>query len=100
MDDIKILVVGDGVTDIKVTIESLGYPVPYMVPLGEAVKKALDLMPDLIIMGLVFRENKNSWEFVSQIQKLNLPVIFLIDQSLELDFKEEFNFKNISPAEA
>lgn len=82
------------------TIESLGYPVPYMVPLGEAVKKALDLMPDLIIMGLVFRENKNSWEFVSQIQKLNLPVIFLIDQSLELDFKEEFNFKNISPAEA
>ena len=57
-------------------------------------------MPDLIIMDLVFRENKNSREVVSQIQKLNLPVIFLIDQSLELDFKEEFNFKNISPAEA
>ena len=53
MADVKILLVKDEnleSMDIKRTLESFGFEVPYVASSGEAVKKALEIMPDLILM--------------------------------------------------
>jgi CheY-like chemotaxis protein len=59
MVDIKILLVEDDAIealDIKKTLESFGYSVPYVASRGEeAVTKALELMPDLILMDIVLK---------------------------------------------
>ena len=80
MADVKILLVEDEnieALDIKLTLESFGYEVPYIASSGEeAVEKALAIMPDLILMDIILKGNSNGIEVASKIKKLNIPVIF------------------------
>jgi len=59
MADIKILLVEDEnieARDIKQTLESFGYDVPYVALNGEeAVEKATEINPDLILMDVVLK---------------------------------------------
>ncbi len=79
MADVKILLVKDEnleSMDIKRTLESFGFEVPYVASSGEAVKKALEIMPDLILY-MVHKGHIDSIEDASKIKELNIPVIFL-----------------------
>lgn len=87
MPDVKILLVEDEVIvaqDIKRTLESFGYPVPYMATTGEdAIEKALEYMPDIILMDIVLKGELNGIEAVSEIKNLDIPVIYLTAHSEE-----------------
>jgi PAS domain S-box-containing protein len=87
MSVVKILLVEDEsieAMDIKRTLESFGYQVPYVASRGEeAIKKALELMPDLILMDIILKGEINGIEAVSEINKLNIPVIYLTAHSEE-----------------
>jgi two-component system, chemotaxis family, sensor kinase Cph1 len=81
MADIKILLVEDesiAAMDIKRTLESFGFKVPYIAASGnEALEKAVEIMPDLILMDIIIRGDIDGIDVASQIKKLNIPVIFL-----------------------
>ena len=83
----KILLVEDEsivAKDIKRTLESFSYNVPYVVSsCEEATEQALVIMPDLILIDIVLKGTKDSIEAISKIKKLNIPVIFLITHSEE-----------------
>lgn len=87
LPEVKILLVEDEVIvaqDIKRTLESFGYSVPYIATTGEdAVQKALEFMPDLILMDIVLKGEINGIEAVSGIKNLNIPVIYLTAHSEE-----------------
>ncbi|BDZ69786.1 response regulator [Methanobacterium petrolearium] len=87
MSVVKILLVEDEsieAMDIKRTLESFGYQVPYVASRGEeAVEKALELMPDLILMDIILKGEINGIEAVSEINKLDIPVIYLTAHSEE-----------------
>lgn len=87
LPEVKILLVEDEVIvaqDIKRTLESFGYSVPYIATTGEdAVQKALEFMPDLILMDIVLKGEINGIEAVSEIKNLNIPVIYLTAHSEE-----------------
>ena len=70
--------------DIKRTLESFGYEVPYVASSGEeAVEKALEIMPDLILMDIILKGDIDGIEAVSKIKNLNIPVIYLTAHSEE-----------------
>lgn len=77
----KILLVEDErieAMDMKRTLESFGYEVPYVTSSGEeAVEKALEIVPDLILMDIVLKGESDGIEAVSKIKDLNIPVIYL-----------------------
>ena len=77
----KILLVEDEsieALDIKRTLESFGYEVPYVASNGEeAVKKALEIMPDLILMDIILKGQTDGIDAALEIKKFNIPVIFL-----------------------
>jgi len=81
MSDFKILLVEDEnieAMDIKNALESFGYLVPYVASNGEeAIEKALEIMPDLIIMDIILKGKKNGIEVASEIKNLNIPIIYL-----------------------
>jgi PAS domain S-box-containing protein len=81
MADVKILLVEDKnivAMDIKRTLESFGYEVPYVASNGkEAVEKALEIMPDLILMDIILKGDTYSIESFSKIKDLHIPVIYL-----------------------
>ena len=81
MADIKILLVEDEsieAMDIKRTLESFGFNVPYIASNGkEALEKAIEIMPDLILMDIIIKGDIDGVDVASQIKKLNIPVIFL-----------------------
>lgn len=83
----KILLVEDEsieALDIKRTLESFGYKVPYVATNGEeAVEKALKIMPDLILMDIVLKGDTDGIEAISKIKGLNIPVIYLTAHSEE-----------------
>ncbi len=87
MASIKILLVEDEsieAMDIKRTLESFQYEVPYIASRGEeAVEKALEIMPDLILMDIVLKGDTDGIEAVSKIKSLNIPVIYLTAHSEE-----------------
>jgi len=87
MADVKILLVEDEsieAMDIKHTLESFGYEVPYVASSGEeAVEKALEIMPDLILMDIILKGEIDGIETVSKIKDLNIPVIYLTAHSEE-----------------
>ena len=87
MADVKILLVEDEnieAMDIKHTLESFGYEVPYVASSGEeAVEKALELMPDLILMDIILKGDIDGIETVSNIKDRNIPVIYLTAHSEE-----------------
>lgn len=87
MANVKILLVENDTIeamDIKSTLESFGYSVIYMANRWEeAVEEASKLMPDLILIDIVLDKEHNGIEAVSEIKKLNLPVIYLATPSDE-----------------
>ena len=87
MADVKILLVEDEsieAMDIKRILESFGYNVPYIASNSdEAVKKALEIMPDLILMDIILKGGIDGNETVSKIKDLNIPIIYLTAHSEE-----------------
>ncbi len=85
MVKIKILVVEDEnieALDIKRTLESFGYEVPYVASRGEeAIVAAKNILPDLILMDIILHGKINGIEAASQIKELNIPLIFLTAHS-------------------
>lgn len=81
MLEVKILLVEDEsieAMDIKRTLESFGFKVPYVASSGEeALEKAIEIMPDLILMDIIIRGQIDGIDVASKIKKLNIPVIFL-----------------------
>lgn len=82
MDSAKILIVEDeGITALEIQnkIEEWGYEVVDVVSSGEeAVKTALDLEPDLILMDIVLKDKLNGIEAAKIIKRSHdVPVIYL-----------------------
>ncbi|MEW6714733.1 MAG: PAS domain S-box protein [Nitrospirota bacterium] len=75
--------------DIKTSLENMGYIVPAVVSTGaEAIQKASELKPDLVLMDIMLKENMNGITAAGQIRSLfNVPVIYLTayvdDETLE-----------------
>jgi PAS domain S-box-containing protein len=91
MADFKILLVEDESIesmDIKRTLESFGYEVPYIASSSEeAVEKALEIMPDLILIDIILKGEIDGIETVSKIKDLNIPIIYLTAHSEESTIK-------------
>lgn len=87
MSDIKILLVEDEsveAMELKRTLEFLGYEVPYVASTAEeAVNKALEIMPELVLMDIILKGDSDGIEAASKIKKLNLPLIYLTAHSEE-----------------
>jgi PAS domain S-box-containing protein len=80
--DAKILIVEDeGITALEIQnkVESWGYDVVDVVSSGEdAVKTALEIKPNLILMDIVLKEKLNGIEAAKIIKKShNIPIIYL-----------------------
>jgi CheY-like chemotaxis protein len=92
MADVNILLVEDEsieALDIKHTLESFGYKVPYIASRGEeAVEKVLDIMPDLVLIDIVLKGDYNGIKVASEIKKLNIPFIYLTAHSEEATVHE------------
>ncbi|GBE04621.1 putative transcriptional regulatory protein pdtaR [bacterium BMS3Abin10] len=65
--------------DIKRSLQNMGYEVPAVLSSGEdAVKKAEELRPDLILMDIVLRNKMNGIDAASHIRSiLNIPIVYL-----------------------
>ncbi|MGQ0811295.1 MAG: response regulator [Nitrospiraceae bacterium] len=92
MDQAKILVVEDEpivARDIQVSLQRLGYDVPMTASSGEeALRKAGELRPDLVIMDVVLKGPMDGIEAAEQMRRrFDVPVIYLTayadDQTLE-----------------
>lgn len=86
MNRARILVVEDeGIIaqDIQTTLEKLGYEVPAVAVVGEeAIEKAADLKPDLVLMDIVLWGGMDGVEAATHIrERLHIPVIFLTAHS-------------------
>jgi CheY-like chemotaxis protein len=65
--------------DIKLRLEDFGYNVPGTIAYGEeAVEKAEEFKPDLILMDIMLKGEMNGIEATKEIQKTkDIPIIFL-----------------------
>jgi signal transduction histidine kinase len=82
MSKITILVVEDEwvtARDIKTSLEKLDYEVLGILSTGEeAIQKAIELRPDLVLMDIILQGKLDGIEAAQQIQLLcNIPVVFL-----------------------
>lgn len=82
MSKTKILVVEDErivAKDIQNTLRNLGYEVPAVASTGnEAVKKAGEIKPDIVIMDIVLKGDVDGIEAASAIRSLyKIPIIYL-----------------------
>ena len=91
MADVKILLVLDksnSAVDIKSTLKYFGYQIPYVTSSCEdAVDKALEIIPDLILMDIVLKGSIDCIESASKIRKLNIPLIYLTTNSQNFTVK-------------
>jgi len=70
--------------DIKRTLESFGYKVPFTASRGEeAVEKARKELPDLILMDIILKGEMNGIETANKIKELEIPIIYLTAHSEE-----------------
>ena len=88
MSSARILVVEDEritAEDIKDGLKSLGYKVPAVVHSGEeAVRKAMELQPDLVLMDIKLEGKMDGIEAAGEIKKhFDIPVIYLTAYSDE-----------------
>lgn len=85
MDNVRILLVEDNAIeamDIKRTLGSFGYQVPYVANSGvEAISKAINITPNLVLMDIVLKGDYDGIDVASKIKKLNIPVIYLTAHS-------------------
>ena len=82
MEPASILIVEDEpvvAKDIQLSLQRLGYRVPATATSGEeAIRKASDMHPDLILMDIVLKGKMDGVETALQIQrKQDVPVIYL-----------------------
>jgi len=65
--------------DIQNTLESLGYAVPAIASSGEeAIKKAAETLPDLVLMDIVLEGHMDGVEAAERIRdRLDIPVVYL-----------------------
>ena len=82
MKTIQILVVEDErivADDIKMSLQRLGYDVSGMTSSGEeAVKKAEEINPDLVLMDIVLEGKMDGVESASIIRyRFDIPVVYL-----------------------
>lgn len=82
MDKVKVLVVEDEwitAQDIKNSLEKLDYAVPTTIVTGEeAIQKAIELQPDLVLMDIVLPGEIDGIAAAEQIHRsCNCPVVFL-----------------------
>ena len=90
--DIKVFLVEDDkidAMDIKETLESFNYEVPYVASNGkDAIEKIIKIMPDLILIDIGLEGAMNGIEVASQIKKLNIPLIFITTHVNELTLEK------------
>ena len=82
MSTAQIMVVEDeGIVaqDIETTLQSLGYSVPYVASnADEAIAKAEEIHPDLILMDIVMPGERDGVEAAEEIKdRFHIPVIYL-----------------------
>lgn len=82
MNKTKILIVEDErivAIDIKATLEDHGFEILDIVISGEeAIEKALELKPDLILMDIFLKGQLTGIDAVQKIkEKMDIPVIYL-----------------------
>lgn len=82
MGKVNILIVEDEwitAQDIKISLEKLNYAVPATAVTGEeAIQKALEVQPDLVLMDIVLPGEIDGIEAAEQIHRCcNCPVVFL-----------------------
>lgn len=82
MGIVKVLVVEDErivAKDIQNTLKNLGYEVPVIASTGEeAIKKAAELKPDIVLMDIVLKGEIDGITAASQIRsKFKIPIIYL-----------------------
>ncbi|MBW2651071.1 MAG: PAS domain S-box protein [Deltaproteobacteria bacterium] len=83
MDEIaKILIVEDEqiiALEMKRKLESMGYDVPAIVSSGkEAIMKAQELQPDLVLMDIILRGEMDGVEAAGQIRaRFGIPVVYI-----------------------
>ncbi len=92
MPSFRILVVEDEsivAMDIKHRLESMGYIVPAITSSGEeAVKKAAETNPDLVLMDIVLKGEMDGIDAAQQIKDtLDIPVVYLTAYSDERTLK-------------
>jgi PAS domain S-box-containing protein len=92
MGKVRVLVVEDEPIigmDIRNILQSLDYEVPEVILSGEeAIEKAEELRPDLIIMDIVLSGKMDGIEAVKRIkEKLNIPIIYLTAHTEEVTFE-------------
>ncbi|HDZ26431.1 hypothetical protein LCGC14_0735150 [marine sediment metagenome] len=78
----QILIVEDervSAEDIKMSLQRLGYPVSGIAVSGEeAVRKAEEMHPDLVLMDIVLKGKMDGIEAASEIRsRLDIPVVYL-----------------------
>lgn len=78
----KIMVVEDEfivATSIQKALVNLGYEVPAVVSTGKAaIKKALDIKPDLVLMDIVLKSDMDGITAARQIHHhFNIPIVYL-----------------------
>ena len=93
MAHVKVLLVEDKnvePTDVKQILESYDYKV-YVANIGkEAVYRAKEIRPNIILTHIYFKSNIDVIDFSAKIKEFDIPVIFLISYS-----KSSENQKNI-----
>lgn len=89
----KILIVEDEAIvakDIQMTLERIGYGIAAIVSFGEeAVEKAGELAPDLVLMDIVLKGEMDGIQAASEIHKhSNVPIIYLTAYSDEITLQK------------
>ena len=82
MAEAKIMIVEDEVLfakDLKDLLESWGYTVPAIASTGEeAIEKAGEMKPDLVLMDIVLKDGIDGIEAADQIRtRFKIPVVYL-----------------------
>ena len=81
----KIILVEDDfieAMDIKRTLESFGYEVPYVAHRGnDTIIKAIEIRPDLILVDIILKGDKNGIDVASELKDSLIPIIYLTAHS-------------------
>lgn len=68
--------------DIKRTLESFGYEVPYVAHRGnDTIIKAIEIRPDLILVDIILKGDKNGIDVASELKDSLIPIIYLTAHS-------------------
>ena len=93
MKELKILLAesnAETAKSISTIVSNLGYQVIETVSNGtSAVKKAIELKPDLVLISSALKGKLNGVDTFTQIrQNLDIPIVFIIGQSEKLDLEK------------